>query len=81
MKITNTTVNDPVWILDPTHSHNGLSHSGEHGWPQRVQQNLALQQDKVQQRGAVLCTQIHQQSAVVSPADKKEERTFIVIVQ
>ncbi len=54
-----------------THGHHSLGHSGEHSGPQRVQQDLALQQDKVQQCGAVLGAQIHQQSAVVCPADRE----------
>lgn len=62
-------------ILHCTHSHHGLGHSGEHSGPERVQQDLALQQDKVQQRGAVLRAQIHQQSAIVCPADMGGERT------
>lgn len=57
-------------MAEHTHSHHGLGHSGEHGGPERVQQDLVLQQDKVQQRGAVLRAQIHQQSAVVCPAGK-----------
>lgn len=58
-----------------THSHHSLGHSGEHSGPQRVQQDLALQQDKVQQGGAVLRAQIHQQSAVVCPAVREGENT------
>lgn len=60
--------------LKHTHSHNSLCHSGQHGGPQRVQQDLALQQHEVQQRGTVLRPQIHQQRAVVGPADGGEGR-------
>lgn len=64
-----------IWesVSEPTHSHDGLGHSGEHSGPQRVQQDLALQQDKVQQRGAVLRAQVHQQSAIVCPAGRGGE--------
>lgn len=55
--------------LKCSYSHHGLGHSGEHSRPERVQQDLVLQQDKVQQCGAVLRAQIHQQSPVVCPAD------------
>lgn len=61
-------------MLEPTHSHHSLGHSGEHGGSERVQQDLALQQDKVQQCGAVLRAQIHQQSAIVCPADTEGEK-------
>lgn len=36
-----------------------------------MQQDLAFQQDKVQQRGAVLGAQVHQQGAVVCSAARR----------
>lgn len=59
--------------MECSYSHHSLGHSGEHSGPERVQQDLVLQQDKVQQCGAVLRAQIHQQSPVVCPADGEEE--------
>ena len=63
--------------LEPTHSHNRLGRPGEHSGPERVQQDLALKEDKVQKRGAVLRAQVHQERAVVGPTDgegKKQGR-------
>lgn len=39
-----------------------------------MQQDLALQQHEVQQRGAVLRPQVHQQRSVVGPANSGEGR-------
>lgn len=60
-----------------THRHHRLGHPGEHGGTQRVQQDLAFQQDKVQQRGTVLGAQVHQQGAVVCSTARRvsKERT------
>lgn len=58
-----------VNMAEQTHSHHGLSHSSEHSGPEWVQQDLALQQHKVQKCGAVLRAQIHQQGPVVCPAE------------
>lgn len=38
-----------------------------------MQQDLALHQDEVEQRGAVVRAQIHQQRAVVRPAGRDNE--------
>lgn len=54
-----------------THRHYGLGYPGEYSGSQGVQQDLTLQQDKVQQRGTVLRTQVHQQRTVVCPTEER----------
>lgn len=57
-----------------THRHHGLGDAGEHCGPQGVQQDLALQQDEEQQRGAVLRAQVRQQGAEVRPTEEARGR-------